>query len=130
MEITCNMAIDLADLYISGATSDDSNRAVEAHLAGCPKCREFYKKCEKLFGNSFDESKVNNTPDCIPPSKISEEKLTENVRLLSQRLRKKRRLTHFANAAFIGVGIAMLTAGLAFLLNSGDKSGGSGLKNF
>lgn len=126
MEITCNMAIDLADLYISGATSDDSNQAIEAHLAGCPKCREFYKNCEQLFGNSFDESKKDITPDCIPPSKLSEEKLNENVRLLSQRLRKKRRLTHFANGAFIGIGIAMLTAGLAFLLNSGNKSG---LKN-
>lgn len=113
MEITCNMAKDLANLYICGAASDDSNRAIEEHLAACPECSAFYESYKNMLDSTENAEKT--APD------LSEEKLNENVKLLSHRLRKKRRLTHIANAAFVAGGAAMLTVGLAFLINSSEK---------
>ena len=37
-ELTCAIARDLMPSYADGLTSDDSNHALEAHLAVCPDC--------------------------------------------------------------------------------------------
>ena len=37
-ELTCAIARDLMPSYVDGLTSEDSNRALEAHLAVCPDC--------------------------------------------------------------------------------------------
>ena len=40
MEINCQIAGDLMVPYLDGTCSEDSKRALEAHMAGCEKCRE------------------------------------------------------------------------------------------
>lgn len=40
MDMTCNMAGDLLPLYLEDSCSQDSRRALEAHLETCPACRE------------------------------------------------------------------------------------------
>lgn len=113
MEITCNMAKDLANLYLCGAASDDSISAVEEHLLSCSCCRAFYDSYKSMLGN-------NDSFEAVDYS-LSDEKLNEKVKILSSKLRKKRRLTHIANTSLLIGGAAMLSVGLAFLINSGDK---------
>lgn len=113
MEITCNMAKDLANLYLCGAASEDSSRAVEEHLVSCPCCRAFYDSYKGMLG-SDDSAEAAD-------SSLSDEKLNEKVKILSSKLRKKRRLTHIANTSFLIGGAVMLSVGLAFLINSGEK---------
>lgn len=42
-EISCEMCMDLMPLVRDGAASEDSIRAVQAHLAQCPDCRAVYE---------------------------------------------------------------------------------------
>lgn len=37
-DLTCGVVRDLLPSYVEGLTSDETNRAVEAHLAACPDC--------------------------------------------------------------------------------------------
>ena len=37
-DLTCGVVRDLLPSYVEGLTSDETNRAVEAHLASCPDC--------------------------------------------------------------------------------------------
>ena len=37
-DLTCAVARDLLPSYVEGLTSEETNGAVEAHLAACPEC--------------------------------------------------------------------------------------------
>ena len=37
-DLTCGVVRDLLPSYVEGLTSEETNRAVEAHLASCPDC--------------------------------------------------------------------------------------------
>ena len=37
-DLTCGVVRDLLPSFVEGLTSDETNRAVEAHLAACPDC--------------------------------------------------------------------------------------------
>lgn len=39
MELACKIVEDLMPLYTEGLASEESREAVEAHLAGCPRCK-------------------------------------------------------------------------------------------
>ena len=41
-ELTCNIVQDLLPNYIEKLTSDETNYAMEQHLASCGKCKEIY----------------------------------------------------------------------------------------
>ncbi|EJX02388.1 hypothetical protein EVA_09508, partial [gut metagenome] len=41
-EISCDICIDLIPLVEDGVASEDSRKAVEAHVANCESCREKY----------------------------------------------------------------------------------------
>lgn len=41
-EISCEICMDLIPLVQDGAASEDSCRAVEAHVASCPQCRAVF----------------------------------------------------------------------------------------
>lgn len=47
--ITCSMAADLLPLYLDGCCSDDSCAALEAHMDGCPMCREQFTQLQRVF---------------------------------------------------------------------------------
>ncbi len=42
-EISCEVCMDLMPLVQDGVASEDSRKAVEAHVAGCEACRAQYK---------------------------------------------------------------------------------------
>lgn len=42
MKYPCNVIQDLLPLYLDGICSEESKTAVEQHLSGCSKCKEFY----------------------------------------------------------------------------------------
>lgn len=44
MKITCPMAEDLLPLYVEDACSNDSRKALEAHIKDCPNCRDVYTR--------------------------------------------------------------------------------------
>ncbi len=114
MEITCNIIKDLADAYLFSDISYDTAQAVLEHLDICPECRAYYDECMSYTEADEQEEEFQE--------KLSDDRLAENVRILSARLRKKRRITNIANAALLTAGAAMLSVGLAFLLNrSGNK---------
>lgn len=113
MEITCDMAMDLAELYICGAASGDSSEAVRHHLRGCPECRRFYEGYKRSMKKEpVRRFETENEPE------PSDEKLEQ----LSKRLRRRRIFTHVANSTLLTVGAVMLTVGAAVLVNSRNKS--------
>lgn len=115
MEITCNIIKDLADAYLFSDISYETVRAVDEHLNICPECRAYYDECRSYIEENDEEEEEFQ-------GKLSDDRITENVKILSARLRKKRRITNIANAALLTAGTAMLSVGLAFLLNrSGEK---------
>lgn len=46
-KITCNTAQDLMPLLLDGACSEDSRQAVEAHVAACPACDQYYQQMQQ-----------------------------------------------------------------------------------
>ena len=38
-ELTCAIVRDLLPSYVEGLTSEETNQAVDAHLASCPDCK-------------------------------------------------------------------------------------------
>ncbi len=49
MKINCQIAGDLMAPYLDGTCSEDSERALEEHIAGCEACRE---RLERMGGNT------------------------------------------------------------------------------
>ena len=37
-DLTCGVVRDLLPSYVEGLTSQETNQAVETHLASCPEC--------------------------------------------------------------------------------------------
>lgn len=44
MNLSCDIAMDLAPIYHDGVASADTADAVRAHLKSCPDCRRFYRQ--------------------------------------------------------------------------------------
>ena len=88
MNISCDMAIDLLSLYMDGAASDDSKRAVREHLAKCPSCSRIYKsyKTEMARGKN-GSGKRYEAPDSLYYKAGT---ITEKYKILADSLRKKR----------------------------------------
>lgn len=118
MEITCDMAMDLAELYLSGAASEDSANAVKAHLKNCAECRRFYEDCKKSLKN---EQKSGERDFSLLG--INEERISEEAVRLSERIRKRRMLTQIVNSTFLAAGAAMLAAGIITAISSKNSHG-------
>lgn len=87
MEITCDIAMDLVDIYTSGAASDDTENAVKEHLKTCKECRSFYdgyKKNLDVDGDKNKYIKVETSPY------IADEILSESIKKLTKRLKTRR----------------------------------------
>ncbi len=57
MNMNCNIAGDLLPLYVDGACSPDSRKALEEHLSGCPACRERLDRMRKADITPMEDSK-------------------------------------------------------------------------
>ncbi len=119
MEITCNIAMDLVDIYSSGVASEDTESAVREHLKTCRDCRKFYDEYKKAFleeKKSQDSSKIKTetTPN------LSEEILSESMKKLSKRLRTRRVVSNAVSIFSVIVGFVVLAKEV---LDSVDEKG-------
>ncbi len=118
MEITCDMAMDLAELYVSGAASDDSAHAVREHLKTCRECRRFYDGYKRSLKNDRQSSARGRLYE-----EPGEEQLCEDMAKISQRLRKKKRLNGILSSAALFVSVAMFTAGMGIAIHGRGRRG-------
>lgn len=44
MNMTCKIAMDLAELYKDDLVSEESAQEIRAHLRTCPDCRRYYRE--------------------------------------------------------------------------------------
>lgn len=103
MEITCDIAMDLVDIYTSGVASGDTKAAVKEHLKTCRDCREFYDGYKKSLKTEHKPSQVKAE---MSPG-LSEELLSESMRKLSKRLRTRRIVRNVTSIAAVIVSIAL-----------------------
>ncbi len=112
MNITCDMAMDLAELYISDAASDDSAAAVREHLKTCSECRRFYDGYKRSMKN--DKKRSARESCCKEPE---EEQLCEDMMKISGRLRRRKRLAGMLGSGVVIAGAAMLAVGAAVVIH-------------
>lgn len=80
-EVSCNIIKDLLPLYVEGLTSEDTNKLIEEHLAGCEDCRKLLADMTGGEGNP-DEPGEAPTPEekeAIDFMKKSNRKLKRGV---------------------------------------------------
>jgi predicted anti-sigma-YlaC factor YlaD len=102
MRITCDMAMDLAGLYLDHVASRDSVRAVKKHLRGCPACCRYYRDFKKK-----SEEKRETFP--VPTDYM------EQYSRLSNRIRKRRTMAVVMMAGVVGLGAGMLLKGISYM---------------
>lgn len=111
MNMTCEVARDLAELYHEGLVSTESARAIRAHLKECVRCRRYYKTYDTMNAIHFP---LYETPDI-------EDAEARSYEVLSKRLRKRRMFEIVTTSAAIGAGSIMLAAGIVLLVRSSHQ---------
>lgn len=119
MEITCDIAMDLVDIYVSGGASEDTKESVREHLKTCRECRCFYDEYRKSIINERKE-KRNKVIKLETSPCLSEELLSESARKLSKRLRRRRIIIDVVSIISVLVGVASL---LWDIFGSSDDNG-------
>ena len=105
MKITCNLAMDLVDVYTNSVASDETVKIVKEHLHECPACRKYYADYKKELSGSNKHKPVFKAE---LSSGLPEELLTQGIEQLSKRLRVRRTVRGITSAAvFIGT-VALL----------------------
>jgi anti-sigma factor RsiW len=61
-DIVCQQAVELVTGYLEGTLARAGRRRFEAHLAGCPHCREYLAQMRKTI-----ELTGSFTPDDLTP---------------------------------------------------------------
>lgn len=79
MTYRCEIIGDLLPLYIDGACSGESRKAVEEHLPGCEKCRKYYEQMKSA--NDFCSIKRDDSEDI---------KMAQSLKNIKGRIAKKR----------------------------------------
>ncbi len=112
MNMTCKIAMDLAELYKAGIVSKESADAIRRHLRSCEACRKYYKDCEAASRHRF-----------LVDSALSETDVTyaeaRGYAAISRKLRRHRMLQLMGVGAAVGVGAAALVMGI-FMMNKGN----------
>lgn len=111
MNMTCEVARDLAELYHENLVSTESAKAIRAHLKECGRCRRYYKTYETMNRLHFP---LYSAPDI-------EDAEARSYEALSRRLRKRRLFEIVGTGAAIGAGTIMLAAGVIMLSRSHGK---------
>ena len=104
MEITCDIAKDLVDICTSGAASGNTQTAVREHLKTCKDCRSFYDSYKKSLEGGSDDDKIKRIEYETSPY-LADEILSESIKKLSKRLRKRRAVSNAIGIATIVIGI-------------------------
>ena len=90
MKITCNLAMDLVDVYTNSVAREETVNIVKEHLRECPACRKYYSEYKKELRDNKPVFKAEFSPH------LSEELLTSGIERLSKRLRI-RRIARYTN---------------------------------
>ena len=90
-ELNCAVVTDLLPSYAEGLTGEETNRLVEAHLAGCPACRE-----------ALDAMRSD-----APAENLSEPEQTE-IEFLKKNRRRNRRILLGSIAAALALAAVLL----------------------
>ena len=56
-DLTCGVVGDLLPAFVEGLTSEESNAAVEAHLAACPACARLRETMAAPEGKPAEQAK-------------------------------------------------------------------------
>ena len=106
MKLTCDLAMDLVDIYTSGAASADTKSSVDEHLKTCRECRDFYR--DYRSGMKIGKTKKQTPSFRIEASGVDEELISRTLTKLSKRLHKRRILTTAISVAAAVFGLAAL----------------------
>ena len=115
MNMTCNFAKDLAELYHENLVSPETADAIRSHLKTCTQCRNYYREYQALSRKKpasavriFPED-ISEHPDDFDYLSDTEERLCAS---LSKRLRRRRFWGMVGTSAVVGAGSVMLAVGL------------------
>jgi len=108
MKITCDVAMDLAEIYLNGTPSDDTRCAVKNHLKECKKCRDFYTDYKNELNEAKKDVEKKITFECSPY--IADEILSESLKKISKRLRKRKIVTNTIAAVTAVIGLIFTAA--------------------
>lgn len=115
MNMTCNFARDLAELYHENLVSAETADAIRSHLKTCTQCRNYYREYQALSRKNpapavriFPED-IADHPDDSDYLSDTEERLCAS---LSERLRRRRFWGMVGTSAVVGAGSVMLAVGL------------------
>ncbi|MBD5101498.1 MAG: hypothetical protein HDT27_02150 [Subdoligranulum sp.] len=90
MKYPCDMIRDLLPLYLDGVCSEESKRAVEAHLQECSACKEFYTAVQDADAIEID-----------PHSADRELQKAASFQSIRKKLVRKQVLAAFASVAVL-----------------------------
>ena len=106
MNMSCKIAVDLAELYYEGLLSPETEKAIKTHLGGCPECRAYYQNLKA----------VRKRKIALPETQFSGDDISETEQRLylnlSKKMRKRRLWEIIGTSAAIGGGSVMLIIGL------------------
>ena len=107
MEITCDIAMDLVDIYTSGAASEETENAVREHLKTCKDCRSFFDSYRKNFDEQKKDEKKNKYIKVETSPYIADEILSESIKKLSKRMRTRRIISNTVGIVSIVMAIIL-----------------------
>ncbi len=114
MNMTCKVAIDLAELYLAGVVSEESAKAIRGHLKTCAACRKYYNAYEAMQHRELaakpapSQSEMHHT----------EAKLYAE---LSRKLRRRHYLQIIGTSAAIGASTIMLLVGILLTAKGAEE---------
>ena len=118
MEITCDIAMDLVDVYTSRAASEDTEAAVRDHLKSCKECRRFYDGYKKSLD---EEKKKKQTCFKVETSPCAaDELIADSMTKVSKRLRRRRILSIVCSCISIAIVLASAVIDLRSILSDSD----------
>ena len=113
MNMTCNTARDLAELYKADLVSEESAKAIREHLRTCPECRRYYREYDVL-----DRKDIAVQSQLFDDLSGTENRLYHD---LSRRLARHRFFEIVGTSAAIGAGTIMVTIGVILMMKSAHE---------
>lgn len=110
--ISCNIIRDLLPSYLDKLTSDESNELVEAHLQGCPACREVLAALSQTV--AVDTTEASREIDYLKKIRAKRRKILL-VAVLACTL-------FFGAIAAIGIKVFVIGSPVSFAVIDGDKT--------
>ena len=107
MKYPCDIIQDLLPLYLDGVCSEESKRAVEAHLSECAACKEFYTAMQQADKTGVDPHSADR--------ELQKAASFQNVR---KKLVRKQILAAFASVAVL---LTALFAAAGILKSTGKN---------